>query len=74
MSIAQQSSDTATSVAVKATPPLAVIGATLAGISVDDWIKWVTLAYVCLLLLHKLWHMALEWHAFWIKKERHHAD
>jgi hypothetical protein len=62
--------DTATTIVAKAAPPFAVISATLAGIPVDAWIKWVTLAYVVAMLAHKLWHMGREAYRFWILKER----
>jgi uncharacterized membrane protein YcjF (UPF0283 family) len=62
--------ETGASMVAKATPPIAVIGAQFAGIPVDDWVKWVTLAYVVLMLLHKVWQVGYEAYRFWILKER----
>lgn len=46
--------------AVKAAPPVAVVSAHAAGITVPEAIQYVTLLYVSLLTLHKLWHMWKE--------------
>jgi hypothetical protein len=43
----QQKSDIATEVA-KATPPVTVAGATVAGVQVNDLILWATLVYIVL--------------------------
>lgn len=69
-----QSADTATAIVAKSAPPLAVIGVQLAGIAVDDWIKYATLAYVLAMLVHKLWHMAWEAYRFWVLKRRSDKD
>lgn len=45
----------------KATPPIAVMTADLAGIAVDSWIKWITLAYVIVMLGHKCWTWYVQW-------------
>lgn len=66
-----QGTESAGSIAAKASPPLAVVGMQLAGLAIDDWIKWATLLYVVLMLLHKLWHMGLEFYRFWILKDKH---
>jgi hypothetical protein len=66
----QQGQETVTTISAKAAPPAAVIGMQLMGVAVDDWIKWVTLAYVCLMVAHKLWHMGLEMYRFWVLKDR----
>ena len=53
----QQKSDIATEVA-KATPPVTVAGATVAGVQVNDLILWATLVYIVLqigFLLYR-WH------------------
>ena len=54
----------------KASPPIAVVGAHMAGWSVPDIVQWVTLAYVALMVLHKLWAMGLEAYRFWVLKQR----
>lgn len=46
---------------MKAAPPVTVTGAMLAGVAVDDWIKWATLLYVVMMITHKGWHMFKEW-------------
>jgi hypothetical protein len=43
----QQKADIATE-AAKASPPVAVAGATIAGVSVNDLVLWVTLIYLVL--------------------------
>ena len=66
----QQQAETANAMAAKAAPPLAVVGAQVAGWSVPDIVQWVTLAYVALMVLHKLWVMGLEAYRFWVLKQR----
>lgn len=68
--LGQQTGETATTMTAKAAPPIAVLGMQLMGVAVDDWIKWITLAYVVLMLLHKVWHMGLEAYRFWVLKKR----
>jgi hypothetical protein len=53
----QQKADIATE-AAKASPPVAVAGATVAGIQVNDLILWSTLVYVVLQIAFLLyrWH------------------
>lgn len=55
--------------AAKAAPPIAVVGANIAGWNVPDLVQWVTLAYVFLMLVHKIWQMGLEAYKFWTKKD-----
>ena len=33
-------------------------------------VQWVTLAYVCLMLVHKIWQMGWEAYRFWWLKKR----
>lgn len=73
MMFAQQT-ETVTTISVKAAPPLAVISAQLAGLAVDDWIKWITLIYVALMLVHKMWVMGLEVYHFWKRNEPPKSD
>lgn len=40
----------------KATPPVAVSGAWLAGLSPNEWLVAVTIAYTVVLLVHRMWH------------------
>lgn len=47
--------------AAKAAPPVAVVGAHVAGITVPEAIQIATLVYVVLMIIHKLWHMWKEW-------------
>lgn len=57
----QQTAETGVTMTAKATPPLAVVGANLAGIPVSDWVQYVTLAYVVVMLAHKVWSWYREW-------------
>jgi hypothetical protein len=50
----QQKSDITTEVA-KATPPVTVAGATVAGVQVNDLILWATLAYIVLQIVFLLY-------------------
>lgn len=74
MSISQSTAETGTAMAAKAAPPVVVIGAQLMGYPVDDWIKWVTLAYVVLMLLHKAWQIGWGAYKFWVLKQRGSDD
>lgn len=47
--------------AAKAAPPVAVVGAHAAGISLPELVQAATLVYVSLMIVHKLWHMWVEW-------------
>lgn len=47
--------------AAKAVPPVTVVGATLVGLPLDDWIKYATLIYVVVMAGHQLW----KWHREW---------
>ncbi|HJV75471.1 MAG TPA: hypothetical protein VJ654_14690, partial [Noviherbaspirillum sp.] len=53
--------ETGAVMSMKAAPPVTVTGAMLAGVAVDDWIKWATLLYVVMMITHKGWHMFKEW-------------
>jgi len=44
----------------KASPPAAVIGAHLYGVSIPEAIQWVTLLYVFLMCVHKGMHIWKE--------------
>lgn len=54
----------------KAAPPLAVVGAQIAGWDVPSAVQWLTLIYVVLMIVHKLWRMGLEAYRFWVLKKR----
>lgn len=45
---------------VKAAPPVAVTGATLFGVPVNDLVLYVTLAYTTLMATHFVWKWAWE--------------
>lgn len=49
----------------KVTPPATVIGAEFIGMHVADWVQWLTLLYLLLLVVHKLWAMLSEALAYW---------
>jgi ABC-type uncharacterized transport system permease subunit len=70
MSMTQQTAETGATMTAKAAPPLAVVGANIAGWNVPDAVQWLTLAYVVLMVVHKLWQMGLEAYRFWVLKKR----
>ena len=70
MSMSQQTAETGGTMAAKAAPPIAVVGAQIVGWDVPDVIQWLTLAYVALMLVHKIWHMGLEAYRFLVLKKR----
>jgi hypothetical protein len=57
--------ETASTAAAKLSPPAAVLGAHILGMSVADWIQWLTLFYLILLVVHKLWSMWKELNEYW---------
>lgn len=62
----QQQTETGAAVAAKLSPPATILAAQIAGITVADWVQWLTLIYVFLLVVHKLWKMGLEAWQFWV--------
>lgn len=70
MNITQQTAETGGAMVAKAAPPLAVVGANIAGWSVPEWVQLLTLIYVILMVAHKLWTMGVEAYKFWVKGER----
>lgn len=44
-----------------ASPPLAVATATLAGISLQDWVYILTIAYTAFLIAEKAWKLYRAW-------------
>lgn len=62
-----QTADTAVSAAAKLSPPTAVLGAHVMGMSVADWIQWLTLLYLLLLVSHKMWQMWGDIKEKWFK-------
>lgn len=47
----------ALSTSAKLAPPAGVVGAKLAGIPLADWVQWMTLLYMVMLIVHKGWLM-----------------
>lgn len=47
--------------AVLASPPLAVVTATLAGISLQDWVYILTATYTAFLIVEKAWKVYRGW-------------
>lgn len=47
--------------AAKAAPPVAVVGAHAAGLTLPEVVQVLTGIYVGLMIVHKLWHMLKEW-------------
>lgn len=70
MSDLQIQTETGTVMAARLAPPATVLGVQLAGIPVADWIQWLTLLYLALMVAHKLWSMGLEARRFWRKRGR----
>jgi hypothetical protein len=56
-----QSTDTVITMTAKAAPPIAVVTAQVAGMTVADWVQVATLIYVILMASHKAWQMYKEW-------------
>ncbi len=60
--------DTNTSIeGLKASPPVAVVGVQLAGISVSDWVTYLTLLYIVLQLI-LLAPKYIKWYKSWRSK------
>ena len=74
MSLSQSTAETGTAMAAKAAPPLAVVGANILGWPVPDLVQYVTLAYVVLMLLHKVWQIGWGAYKFWVLKQRNGPD
>ena len=53
--------ETASIMATKLTPPVAVIGANIGGISLPEWVTILTIVYLVLMVLHLLWKWQREW-------------
>lgn len=70
MSITQHTTETGAAMAAKAAPPIAVVGANVAGWNVPDLVQWVTLGYVSLMLVHQAWKMGWGAYKFWVLKQR----
>ena len=56
--------------AAKIAPPIAVVGAQIAGWDVPAMVQWLTLIYVALMIIHKLWRMGMEAYRFLVLKKR----
>ena len=50
-------SDTLASITAKASPPVGVSLATVAGIHIHDLVLWATLVYTVLMIGHKIWRI-----------------
>lgn len=57
--------ETVVDAAVRLSPPAAVMGATFLNMTVADWIQWLTLLYLILLVSHKLWTTWREFKEYW---------
>jgi hypothetical protein len=56
----EQTTDTATALIAKATPPVGVSLATVAGFQVSEVLLWATLIYTVLMICHKLYQIYKE--------------
>jgi hypothetical protein len=70
----EHTAETGAAMAAKAAPPVAVAGANFLGLPVPDIVQYVTLAYVALMLLHKLWQIGWGMWKFWVLKQRDDKD
>lgn len=52
---------TAGTTIAKLTPPVAVAGVSLGGVSLQDWVLYLTIAYTLLMIAHKIWSMGVDW-------------
>ena len=55
-----QTTDTATAIVAKVTPPVGVSLATVAGYQVSELMIWATLIYTVLMICHKLYQIYKE--------------
>lgn len=58
-----QVADAVTAAAVKASPPLAVVTAAIAGLSLQTWVYVATLAYTVLQISHLVFRWVRDWRA-----------
>ena len=56
----EQTTDTAAALIAKATPPVGVSLATVAGYQVSEVLLWATLIYTVLMICHKLYQIYKE--------------
>jgi hypothetical protein len=56
----EQTTDTATAIVAKVTPPVGVSLATVAGYQVSELMIWATLIYTVLMICHKLYQIYKE--------------
>jgi Phage holin T7 family, holin superfamily II len=60
---------TATATLAKLAPPVAIAGISLGGISLQDWVLYLTIAYTLLMITHKIWSMGVDWQ-WWGKNSK----
>lgn len=53
----QQVTESSAAIIAKATPPITVSIASIAGISVSEIVLWATLVYTLLMIGHKIFHI-----------------
>lgn len=53
----QQVTESGAAIIVKATPPVTVSIASIAGVSVSEIVLWATLVYTMLMIGHKIFHI-----------------
>ena len=56
----EQTTDTATAIVAKVTPPVGVSLATVAGFQVSEILIWATLIYTVLMICHKCYQIYKE--------------
>jgi hypothetical protein len=45
----------------KLTPPIVVAGFTVGGVSLQDWVLYLTIMYTLLMIAHKVWSIGVDW-------------
>ena len=60
MALFSEHSDTAADIAAKVMPPVAVSGLTLFGVSIPELVQLVTLIYVSVMIIDKIYIIALR--------------
>jgi hypothetical protein len=65
MSVTTETASTATATAgttiAKLAPPATVAGITFSGVSLQDWVLYLTIIYTLLMIGHKIWSMGVDW-------------
>jgi hypothetical protein len=72
MSVTTETATTATTASAtiaKLAPPITIAGISLGGVSLQDWVLYLTIAYTLLMITHKIWSMGVDWQ-WWGKNSK----